>query len=374
MLDPALSRWKSLLEEMAKETRKSDKPESSKKKKDKWHHLRYESLTEFKLFGTKVLDWDSLMKNPEYVPVYNMLDKVGWIGLTKFSNEKASPTVAKEFYAGIVTKSNLYHGTKAWDQEDMYAFFCGKEVVVTASMLGMLLNIEGSLEYVNHKDVWLLHSILTGSKVNLAQIIINEMKRTTSKKDSVHCGFGPIITALGEISSTKMHEHKDMQVICSPLSDISQHRFVQTTVKDSQIALALESLTNVVAVISTNINQMRKSNLKYRQSTQKILGRIADKILGESLENEDQLEESGETPHEEEQLPKDSENMTSEEYDIESSEKAPSAEISETNVSEAFGEINSEEGDLTLATTEEVMAGLEPLDTILASPEEKENA
>ncbi|OMO85993.1 hypothetical protein COLO4_21349 [Corchorus olitorius] len=76
---------------------------------------------------------------------------------------------------------------------------------------------QGSFEYINHKDVWLLHSILTGTKVNLAQIIINEMKKTTSKKDNMHCEFGPIITALGDISSTKMDEHKDMQVVCSPL-------------------------------------------------------------------------------------------------------------------------------------------------------------
>ncbi|OMO49474.1 folliculin-interacting protein 1 [Corchorus olitorius] len=54
--------------------------------RDKWHQLRYESLSDFKLLGTKTLDWDSLKKNPEYVSVYNKLEKVGWIGLTQFSN------------------------------------------------------------------------------------------------------------------------------------------------------------------------------------------------------------------------------------------------------------------------------------------------
>ncbi|OMP05351.1 hypothetical protein COLO4_08904 [Corchorus olitorius] len=306
---------------MVTEKRKSDKPESSKKMKDKWHHLRYESLTDFKLLGTKVLDWDSLMKNPKYVPVYNMLEKVGWIGLTKFSNEKPSLTAVKKFYSGIVTKGNLYHGDKVWNREDMFAFFCGKEVVVTTSML------------------------------------------------------------------------------------------------DSQITQALESLTNAITVINTNMNQMRKSNLKYQQSTQKILGHIADKILGESLENEVPLEESEEVPQEEEHLPKETENVVeqekdkedreekkyeydnvnvndgeeneeeqeqkegleddageelnlegedgndlkqdeemaevSEKDDIESSEKAPSAAVSETNVSEASSETNSERDDSTLATTEE---------------------
>ncbi|OMP09974.1 hypothetical protein COLO4_04950 [Corchorus olitorius] len=336
-----------------------------------------------------------------------MLEKVGWIRLTKFSNEKASLTAAKEFYTGIVTKANLYHGDKLWNQEDIFAFFCGKEVVVTANMLAdrkknfsdyqakrKLLNVQaklihhfivtclwykqGSLEYVNHKDDWLLHNILTGTKVNLAQIIINEMKRTASKKDSLHY--------------------------------ISQHRFVQTTVKDSQIAQALESLTNAITVINTNINQMRKSNLKDQQSTQKILSRMADKILGESLENEDQLEESDETPPEEEQLRKEYENVVEREEDNEDKgekkdeggneninvevqneeeqEKEKGLEdvaeeelnqegedgISETNVSKASSETNSEEGDLTLATTEEVIAGLEPLAIAPASPKGKGKA
>ncbi|OMP08850.1 hypothetical protein COLO4_06058 [Corchorus olitorius] len=236
--------------------------------------------------------------------------------------------------------------------------------------------------------------------------------------------------------------------------DISQHKFVQTTVKDSQVAQAIESLTNAIAVINTNINLMRKSNLMYQQNTHKIPRRLADKILGESLENEDlgnpsmsdgQLEDSDETPHEEGKQHKDFENVieeeeedldlqedneeneetkagddddnindevedeeerdknkrlegdaeedlnetgedgsdlnqeeamaqTSEEDDRLSTEKAPSTAVGETNVSGASSETNSEEGDLTLATTEEVIAGLESLATAPASPKGKGKA
>ncbi|OMO88543.1 hypothetical protein COLO4_20227 [Corchorus olitorius] len=249
-----------------------------------------------------------------------------------------------------------------------------------------------------------------------------------------------------------MHEHKDMQVVCSPLSDISQHRFVQTTVKDSQVAQAIESLTNAIAVINTNINQIRKSNLMYQQNTQKILSRMAGKIIGESPDIEDldnpsisdaQLEDPDETPPREGKQHKESENVieeekeknidlkednneekteddddnigfevenaeeqekdkgleddaeeevnqegedgndlnqeeaiaqTSKEDDKASSKKAPSAAVGETNVSRASSKTNSKKGDLTLATTEEVIAGLAPLATAPASPKGKGKA
>ncbi|OMO88963.1 hypothetical protein CCACVL1_08080 [Corchorus capsularis] len=66
--------------------------------------------------------------------------------------------------------------------------------------------------------------------------------------------------------------------------------------------------------------------------------------------------------------------QTFEEGDRESIEKAPSAIVDETNVSKAFGETNSAEADLTLATTEEVIAGLKSLATAPASPKGKGKA
>ncbi|OMO80364.1 Resistance protein MG13 [Corchorus olitorius] len=260
--------------------------------RDGWHKLRYESLDDSKLLETTSLDWNSLSKNPEYDSLYKKLENVGWIGLTQLLNEKASATAVKEFYTSLILKENEYTGKHTWNKEDLFAFICGEEVIVTANMIGLLLKIEGtegdnepsksfdyndawetisgkkekfpdsqakrkllnvqakllhhfignslwykqgSLEYINQKDIWLLHCVWTGIKVNLAQIIINEIKKTTSKS-SMHCGFGPLVTALGQIAQTKMHQHKDMRVICSPLSFKSQIRFVQTTVKDSQVA------------------------------------------------------------------------------------------------------------------------------------------
>ncbi|OMO83026.1 hypothetical protein COLO4_22735 [Corchorus olitorius] len=66
--------------------------------------------------------------------------------------------------------------------------------------------------------------------------------------------------------------------------------------------------------------------------------------------------------------------QTSGEGDRASTEKAPSTAVDETNVTRASGETNSAKGDLTLATTEEVIAGLEPLATALTSPKRKGKA
>ncbi|OMO85995.1 hypothetical protein COLO4_21351 [Corchorus olitorius] len=82
------------------------------------------------------------------------------------------------------------------------------------------------------------------------------------------------------------------------------------------------------------------------------MSRMAKKILGESLEDKDlrnpRLEDVAE-----EELNQEGE------------------EVGETNVSGASSETNSEEGDLTPATTEEVIAGLKPLATAPASPKGK---
>ncbi|OMO80644.1 zonadhesin [Corchorus capsularis] len=66
--------------------------------------------------------------------------------------------------------------------------------------------------------------------------------------------------------------------------------------------------------------------------------------------------------------------QTSKKGDIEDTEKAPSTAVDETNVSETSGETNSAKDNLTLATTKEVIASLEPLATAPASPKGKGNA
>ncbi|OMO60270.1 hypothetical protein COLO4_33879 [Corchorus olitorius] len=109
--------------------------------------------------------------------------------------------------------------------------------------------------------------------------------------------FGTVVTALGEITNTKMKEHKDMQVIYSPLSDITQTRFVQTTAKDSQIAQAIENITNGLAVVNANMIQMQKSNLQYHRNSLKILNVMADHMLGrtfsfDNLDDPDQVKKA----------------------------------------------------------------------------------
>ncbi|OMO61493.1 hypothetical protein CCACVL1_23476 [Corchorus capsularis] len=312
-------------------------------------------------------------------------------------------------------------------------------------MLGLLMHIEGDEgdseppKGFDYDDAW-YQSVVQAwqSRIHQSQGCLVAAQHMDWNK------------ALGEISSTQMHEHKDMQIICSPLSDVSQHRFVQTAVKDSQIAQAIENLTDVIAAVNKNINLMRKSILMYQQNTNKILKLMADKILGRTPENEDlgersapdtQSDDSDETPLEEGKQHKDSENVfdeeeqnldqlkeeeekeekkdeddddddemendeeqdkdkelkddakedlnqdeeekgedgsdrnqeeeikqTSEEGERTSTEKAPSPAVDETNVSKASSETNSAEGGLTLATTEEVIAGLKPLASAPASP------
>ncbi|OMO93111.1 light-mediated development protein DET1-like isoform 1 [Corchorus olitorius] len=58
-------------------------------------------------------------------------------------------------------------------------------------------------------------------RVNLSQIIINEMKRVVDMevyKPNLTCGFGHIITTLGVRLRTKYHEHKDLQESCYTLT------------------------------------------------------------------------------------------------------------------------------------------------------------
>ncbi|OMO58787.1 hypothetical protein COLO4_34379 [Corchorus olitorius] len=290
--------------------------------KDKWHQLRYESLSGFKLLGTKTLDWNSLKNNPEC------------------DEGDSEPP-------------------KGFDFNDAWHSISGqKEKFPDSQAKRKLLNVQAKLIH---------HFIAT---MNLAQSIINEMKKTASKKNSMHCGFGPIITALGEISSTKMHEHKDMQVVCSPLLDISQHRFVQTTVKDSQVAQAIESLINAIAISAIQvffyaqledsdetppgegkqhkdsenvIEEEKEENLDLKEDNNKEKTEDDDDNIDVEVEDaaeqendkglEDDAEEELNQEGEDDSDPNQEEAMaqTFEEDDKASSKKAPSAAVGETN-------------------------------------------
>ncbi|OMP06444.1 hypothetical protein COLO4_08123 [Corchorus olitorius] len=311
-----------------------------------------------------------------------------------------------------------YRGKQTWNKEDLFAFICGEEVIVTTSMLGLLMKIEGiegyseppksfdyndawesisgkkekfsdsqakrkllnvqakllhhfignilwykqgSLEYINQKDIWLLYCVWTGTKI--AQI--------------------------------RMHQHKDMRVICSPLSDKSQNKFVQTTVKDSQVAQAIDNLADDVAVINTNIDLMRKSNLQYQQNTISILNLRAEKVFGRTFELDDlddlnapdiqhQQKETDTIPFEEEKQHKEkgTRGDSDQERDpnaVKADDKTDEvpkslAKINQTNVSKASGGTNPEIADMSLAETEKVLTGLEPLATVPASPKDREKA
>ncbi|OMO94938.1 hypothetical protein COLO4_16139 [Corchorus olitorius] len=164
-------------------------------------------------------------------------------GLTQFEHTKASDTMVREFYTSIIQKQSEYAGKSKWDGINLYVFIFGKEMVITVDMLGLLLKIEykasdcdppddfdfekawkGSQNYVNRRDMWLLYCIWTGTKVNLAQIIINGINRMASK-------------------------------------NITQTMFVQTAAKDSQIAKAIEGLTTELKEVKATMQQMQKTRI-----------------------------------------------------------------------------------------------------------------
>ncbi|OMO53088.1 hypothetical protein COLO4_36855, partial [Corchorus olitorius] len=152
------------------------------------------------------------------------------------------------------------------------------------------------------------------------------------------CGFG-LVTALGEIANTKMKEHKDMQVVYSPLSDITQTRFVQTAAKDSQIAQAIENITDGLAVVNANMIQMQKSNLQYHRNTLKILNVKADHMLErtfsfDDLEDPDQGVPTDSNPPTEAQQQQGAEEAQLEKENVEEEEEEKEEEIEEAEEEE----------------------------------------
>ncbi|OMO77210.1 hypothetical protein COLO4_25276 [Corchorus olitorius] len=209
----------------------------------------------------------------------NIAHKIRYDDVDKFTlkpartfNWEMSESAVKEFYTGIQTDNT---------GNDLNVHFCGNEVIITALTLGQALNIEwikGDVEppedfnvneawkklnyndevfptlkterrvvkedvkltflfirnniwfdqseedYISEREVWLLSCIWNGIRVNLSQIIINEMKRVADMEacePSLICGFGHIITTLGVRLRTKYNEHKDLQESCYTLTSPS---------------------------------------------------------------------------------------------------------------------------------------------------------
>ncbi|OMO70917.1 hypothetical protein COLO4_28441 [Corchorus olitorius] len=160
-----------MVKESQKEKKNSNRVEGSKKtavskKKNKGKGIavesssppkknlpqKYDDLKDFKLLSTKTIDWEHLSKNPEYKSLHKKLDKMGWLGTTQFEYYKANKPAVKEFYTSIVVKKAEYSGKKEWDDSNLYAYVCGKEMIITASMLGLLLKIEDDEDIGHNTD------------------------------------------------------------------------------------------------------------------------------------------------------------------------------------------------------------------------------
>ncbi|OMO86838.1 hypothetical protein COLO4_20899 [Corchorus olitorius] len=108
------------------------------------HRIRYDDIFEFNLTPATTIDWNTLSQNPVYVKLHEKFVTVNWMGIVQFENVQVSKSMVKEFLTGIIIdkKGILLEDRFAQNRKFMYVHICGKENVITTSILGQALNIE----------------------------------------------------------------------------------------------------------------------------------------------------------------------------------------------------------------------------------------
>ncbi|OMP02716.1 hypothetical protein COLO4_10878 [Corchorus olitorius] len=283
------------------------------------HKLRYDDVNKLTLKPGKTFNWEVLSQNPIYAGLHEKFVNMNWMWIVHVNAKQMSESAVKEFYTGIqIDKPG----------NDLHVHFCGKEVIITALTLGQALNIEwikGDVEppkdfnvneawkklndndevfptlrsekrvikedvkltllfirnniwfdqseedYISEKEVWLLSCIWNGIRVNLSQIIINEIKRVAdieAYKPNLICGFGHIITTLGVQLRTKFHEHKDLQDSSYTLSLPSPQ---QPNNSNLEIMKMLLGIKDDIREITRSQNKLVKESQPWREEAANIM-------------------------------------------------------------------------------------------------------
>ncbi|OMP07039.1 hypothetical protein COLO4_07689 [Corchorus olitorius] len=294
------------------------------------HTLWYDDVDIFTLKPAKTFNWEILSQNPVYAGLHEKFISINWMGIVHVNEKQMSESAVKEFYTGIQTDNA---------GNDLHVHFCGKEVIITALTLGQALNIEwikgdvkppedfdvnearmklndndeifptlrserrivkddvkltllfirnniwfdqSEEDYISEREVWLLSCVWSGTRVNLSQIIINEMKRVADMeayKPSLICGFGHIITTLGVRLRTKFHEHKDLQESCYTLTLPSPQ---QQDNSNLEIMKMLSGIKDDIREITRSQIKLVKESQLWRAEAAEImtllLGKVFDKV------------------------------------------------------------------------------------------------
>ncbi|OMO75626.1 hypothetical protein CCACVL1_16119 [Corchorus capsularis] len=247
---------------------------------------------------------------------------------------------------------------------------------------------QGSLGYINHKDIWLLYCIWKEIKVNLAQIIINEIKKTASKDNNMLYGFGPIVTALGQIVGTKMNEHKDItntNKVLNLMADKILGRTFEDEYLDEPDVPDIQQQKEPEATLVEKRKQQRNSDeeeIEEEETSRQEDNDENEEAEEEENEKENSKEENNETDDDEAGAEEEYNKSDDDEDEVsapEDSNKAneeltSSAAVGETNAPEVPSGTDTEIANMTLATTAEVLTGLKPLATALASLKGKDKA
>ncbi|OMP10010.1 hypothetical protein COLO4_04910 [Corchorus olitorius] len=269
--------------------------------RDMTHKMRYDHLVEFKLVHAKTFDWESLSQNLMYAGLHSKLARMNWLGITKFDQTLASDSMAREFFTGIITdKKKIPKGGR---EDNVYAFVCGGEVTISANTLGQMLDIEyseGNSSFIRHNlwfndddqdcvtlnDMWILYCIWKGIKVNLAQILINEMKEIAMKEKMI-CGYGIIIAMLGKSFLTMSHEHEDFRMACSHLLNTTMLKklkiSVDTSAKDAEILKILQGLRNDIREVTRAQNKLTKESKLWRDEITNLMVLLTEKVTGKNF-------------------------------------------------------------------------------------------
>ncbi|OMO95059.1 hypothetical protein COLO4_16081 [Corchorus olitorius] len=284
------------------------------------HRMRYDDITEFILLLARTFDWEQLSQIPTYAEFHQKVVKMNWMGIIQFSQIHVSESMVREFFSSIITDKKELFKDGYWAEitKDLFAHVCGKEVIITAELLGQMMNIEhlegevkpprdfdfdAAWKFLNEDDqslpileserrllkpdvklafqfirnniwlnqndqdsntekgVWLLWCIWKESKVNLAQIIINEMKEIVVQSKMVY-GFGPITTQF-----------------CSKES-------VENTNTNEEILKALKGLRNDIRDITRAQNKLTKESKAWRDEIVTLMIILTEKVTGKTFNNQ----------------------------------------------------------------------------------------
>ncbi|OMO75807.1 hypothetical protein CCACVL1_16032 [Corchorus capsularis] len=242
--------------------------------RDATHKLRYDNLNKFEVLPAKTLDWKKLSKNPRYADPHSKFARMNCGG-----------------------------------DDALYVHICGQEAVLTAENIGQLLNIEppkdfdyntawrvisgkkekmpskesqrkllksdvklahhfisnslwfkkGSQEYITKDDVWLLYCTWKGIKVNLAQIIINKMKKMALKNEMI-CGYGIIIAMFIRTVTKDTETMKAIKEIKADIKEVKSAQNDITGMMTDLFELVTTVLTKQVATTKTTENLSESDN------------------------------------------------------------------------------------------------------------------